>query len=149
MIKSFRLFESRYETPQKMDFYDFKSMIKNSQVIPKSEIQKLNTYFAQYGSTIRTATNASYYRVSEGTQTIQEPNVYVTNKGIYFNIFKLEGDDEWFGLSVYKSGTYQKVTDKFAAANMHKDEFQDERGFSMITRAEWYYKDKKPGYEGC
>lgn len=132
-----------------MDFNDFNSMIKKSQVIPKSEIQKLNTYFAQYGSTIRTATYASYYLPSEGSKVIREPNIHISTKGIHFNIFKLEGDDEWFGLSVYKSGSYQKVTDKFAFANMGKPEFTDERGFSMITKAEWYYTDRKPGYEGC
>lgn len=131
-IKSFRIFESKYSEPEVLDQDDFNSL--GVQELSKSDISALKIYFAQFGSKLNI--NDLYCQSTVGDK--------------YFSVRKLEGDDEWFLLSVYTNGKYSKVSDRFAALNMHKPEFQDKYGQSIIIKGHWYYVETtpKPGYEG-
>lgn len=141
MIKTFRMFESGYIPPVDLgsDPNQIQQMLLgNTVTLSKLDEIKLKKYFAQFGSDTR--------------QTLENiPRCSANVRGFVFNVYKLDGDDEWFVLSVVTYGQYKPVSDKWAAQNMHKPEYMDNYGIFKIQKCEWYYGGRNPpkkGYEG-
>ncbi len=150
MIKTFRMFESGYIPPVDLgsDPIQMQQMLlENTVSLSKLDESKLKKYFAQFGSDTRVLGSKSEV-ISQTLENI--PRCSASVRGFVFNVYKLDGDDEWFVLSVVTYGQYRPVSDKWAVQNMHKPEYMDIWG-PKIQRMEWYYSGRIPpkkGYEG-
>lgn len=144
------MFESGYIPPVELSDPTQTNQLLVDNTVPLSKLDenKLKNYFAQFGSD----TQVLGFRLPQVEKILGNiPRCSASVRGFVFSVYKLDGDDEWFVLSVVKYGQYKPVSDKWAAQNMHKPEYMDNYGISKIQKCEWYYSGRIPpkkGYEG-